>query len=67
MSRFDTAEAVHGYFKNHFGPPIEAFENIGDDPLLAAGLDAQLIELARDYLVDGAMQWEYLFVTATKR
>ena len=67
VSRFDTAEAVHGYFKNHFGQMIEAFESIGDDPLLAAELDAQLIEIARDYLVDGAMQWEYLLVTATKR
>ena len=55
VSRLDTAEAVHGYFKNHFGQMIEAFESIGDDPLLAAELDAQLIEIARDYL------------TATKR
>ena len=67
VSRFDSAEAVHGYFKNHFGPTIEAFENIGDNPLLAAELDAQLIEIAQDYLVDGAMEWEYLLVTATKR
>ena len=27
----------------------------------------QLIELARQYLADGAMEWEYLLVTATKR
>ena len=47
VSRFDSAEAVHDYFKNHYGPTIEAYANIGDNPVLAAELDAQLIELAR--------------------
>jgi ubiquinone/menaquinone biosynthesis C-methylase UbiE len=67
VNRFDCAEAVHDYFKNHYGPTIEAYANIGDNPVLAAELDAQLIELARQYLVDGAMQWEYLLLTMKKR
>ena len=67
VSRFDTAEALHDYFKHHYGPTIEAYANVGDNPALAAELDAQLIELARQYLADGAMEWEYLLVTATKR
>jgi SAM-dependent methyltransferase len=67
LRRFDSAEAVLAYFKNHFGPMIEAFESIGDDPPLAAALDDQLIEIARDHMVHGALQWEYLLVTATKR
>jgi ubiquinone/menaquinone biosynthesis C-methylase UbiE len=70
VSRFDSAEAVHDYFKNHYGPTIEAFENIeanvGENPVLAAELDARLIELARQHLDDGTMGWEYLLVTATK-
>ena len=67
VDRFQTAEDVHYYFKNHYGPTIEAFANIGDNAVLAAALDAQLIELAREYLVDGVMEWEYLLVTAQKK
>jgi ubiquinone/menaquinone biosynthesis C-methylase UbiE len=67
VNRFDSAEAVHNYFKNHYGPTIEAYANIGDNPALAAELDTQLVELARRYLADGAMEWEYLLLTAEKR
>ena len=67
VNRFDSAEAVHDYFKNHYGPTIEAYANIGDNPVLAAELDAQLVELAQQYLADGAMGWEYLLLTAQKR
>jgi ubiquinone/menaquinone biosynthesis C-methylase UbiE len=67
VSRFDSAEAVHSYFKDHYGPTIEAYANIGHNRILAAELDTQLVELAHEYLADGAMQWEYLLVTAEKR
>jgi ubiquinone/menaquinone biosynthesis C-methylase UbiE len=67
VNRFDSAEAVHNYFMNHYGPTIEAYENIGENAVLAAELDTQLIELAQQYLADGAMEWEYLLVTAEKR
>ena len=67
VNRFDSAEAVHDYFKNHYGPTIEAYANIGDNPVLAAELDAQLVELAQQYLANGAMGWEYLLLTAQKR
>jgi hypothetical protein len=67
VSRFDSAEAVHEYFKNHYGPTIEAYASIGGNRVLAAELDARLIELARQYLADGAMEWEYLLLTAAKR
>jgi ubiquinone/menaquinone biosynthesis C-methylase UbiE len=67
VDRFDSAEAVHVYFKNHYGPTIEAYANIGGNAVLAAELDAQLIELARHYLADGVMEWEYLLLTAQKR
>ncbi|HUH69363.1 MAG TPA: class I SAM-dependent methyltransferase [Mycobacterium sp.] len=67
VNRFDSAEAVHDYFKNHYGPTIEAYANIGHNRVLAAEFDAQLVELAKEYLVTGAMQWEYLLVTAEKR
>lgn len=67
MNRFDCATAVHDYFKNHYGPTIEAYANIGRNRVLAAELDAQLVELAAEYLTDGAMGWEYLLFTAERR
>lgn len=67
VTRFDTAQAVHDYFKNHYGPTIEAYENIGGNAALAAELDAQLVELAEGYLANGVMEWEYLLLTADKR
>ncbi|HTY30300.1 class I SAM-dependent methyltransferase [Mycobacterium sp.] len=66
VNRFDSAEAVHRYFKDHYGPTIEAYANIGHNRILAAALDAQLVELAHQHLADGAMRWEYLLVTAEK-
>jgi ubiquinone/menaquinone biosynthesis C-methylase UbiE len=67
VERFDRAEAVHKYFKNHYGPTIEAYANIGHNRVLSAELDAQLVELAQEYLADGVMGWEYLLLTAEKR
>jgi SAM-dependent methyltransferase len=67
VNRFDSAEAVHGYFKNHYGPTIEAYANISHNRVLTAELDAQLIELAEHYLADGTMEWEYLLLIADKR
>ncbi len=67
VNRFDSAEAVHTYFKNHYGPTIEAYANIGHNRVLAAELDAQLVELAQQHLAGGVMHWEYLLVTAEKR
>ncbi|BBY21093.1 class I SAM-dependent methyltransferase [Mycobacterium stomatepiae] len=67
VNRFDCATAVHEYFKNHYGPTIEAYANIGDNRVLAAELDAQLIELAEEYLTGATMRWEYLLFTAEKR
>ncbi|CAM4333723.1 Ubiquinone/menaquinone biosynthesis methyltransferase ubiE [Mycobacterium basiliense] len=66
VKRFETAQAVHDYFKNHYGPTIEAYANIGDNAVLAAELDTQLVELAAQYLTNGVMDWEYLVLTATK-
>lgn len=67
VNRFDSADAVHSYFKNHYGPTIEAYANIGHNRVLCAELDAQLVELAQQHLTNGAMGWEYLLVTAEKR
>jgi ubiquinone/menaquinone biosynthesis C-methylase UbiE len=65
--RFGSAQAVHDYFKTHYGPTINAYRNIGDNTVLSATLDAQLVELAQRHLDNGVMEWEYLLVTAEKR
>lgn len=68
VDRFSNAEAAHEYFKSHYGPTINAYRNIGDNSVLAAALDTQLIELARRHFTgDNVMEWEYLLVTARKR
>jgi SAM-dependent methyltransferase len=67
VNRFDSAEAVHYYFKNHYGPTIEAYANISHNRVLTAELDAQLTELAQQYLTGGTMEWEYLLLIADKR
>ncbi|SPM37191.1 methyltransferase [Mycobacterium rhizamassiliense] len=67
VRRFDSAETVRDYFKNHYGPTIEAYTNIGHNRVLTAELDAQLLELAQEYWADGVMGWEYLLLTAEKR
>ncbi|KZS84966.1 class I SAM-dependent methyltransferase [Mycobacterium persicum] len=66
VTRFGTAQDVHDYFKTHYGPTIEAYANIGDNAVLAAELDAQLVELAAEYLTGGVMDWEVLIGTAVK-
>jgi ubiquinone/menaquinone biosynthesis C-methylase UbiE len=67
VDRFNGAQAVHEYFKNHYGPTINAYRTIGNNSVLAATLDAQLVELAQQHLDNGVMGWEYLLVTARKR
>jgi ubiquinone/menaquinone biosynthesis C-methylase UbiE len=67
VDRFNSAQAVHEYFKNHYGPTINAYRTIGNNPVLTATLDAQLVELAEQHLRHGVMGWEYLLVTARKR
>ena len=67
VDRFGSAKAVHDYFKNHYGPTINAYRTIGNNPVLTATLDAQLVELAEQHLRGGVMGWEYLLVTARKR
>lgn len=67
VDRFESAEAVHDYFKNHYGPTINAYRNIGANSVLAAALDSQLVDLARRHLSHGVMEWEYLLCVARKR
>lgn len=65
---FTTPAEFRDYFKSHYGPTIAVYNFLGDDRVQAAALDAALDDLARRFdRGNGAMDWEYLLVTATKR
>lgn len=70
IDRFDTGEEFRDYFKSHYGPTIAVYNRIADDPEQVRALDTALAELGRTHGLDapgGAMEWEYLLVTARVR
>jgi len=68
VAAFGTAEEFRDFFKAHYGPTVAAYRGIADEPDRVAALDADLAALARRFDVGGgAMEWEYLLVTATAR
>ncbi|WP_260614357.1 hypothetical protein [Streptomyces sp. WAC02707] len=54
------------FFKAAYGPIIAVYRYIGDDTERAAALDAALTDLAAGALRDGAIDWEYLLLTARR-
>ena len=67
VDRFGTPEDFRDYFKARYGPTIAAYRNLADDPDRAAALDVDLAELARSAGAgSGAMDWEYLLLTARR-
>jgi SAM-dependent methyltransferase len=65
---FDTPEAFREFFKERYGPTISVYKAIADDPQKVAALDEALVDLAKRHdLGGGAMEWEYLLYTATRR
>lgn len=67
VDRFRRPEDFREYFKARYGPTIVAYRAVGEDPGRVADLDAALDDLARRHQgPDGAMEWEYLVVTARR-
>ncbi|KGN34325.1 hypothetical protein N802_13335 [Knoellia sinensis KCTC 19936] len=67
VDRFRTPEEFREYFKANYGPTITAYRAVADDPARVVELDATLDDLARRHQApDGAMEWEYLIVTARR-
>ncbi|GAA2812661.1 class I SAM-dependent methyltransferase [Kitasatospora aburaviensis] len=64
VDRFGRPEDFREYFKTSYGPTIATYRFISEDPERVAALDAVLDDLAARHLDDGAMDWEYLLVTA---
>lgn len=66
VDRFAQPREMREFFKATYGPTIAVYRNIADDPGRVAVLDEALDDLAARHLVDGAMDWEYLVLTATR-
>lgn len=65
---FDTPTAFREFFKERYGPTISVYKALADDPQKVAALDEALVDLAKRHdLGGGAMEWEYLLYTATRR
>jgi SAM-dependent methyltransferase len=67
VANFASGAEFRDFFKATYGPTIAAFKGLADDPQRAAALDEELATLGDRYLKDGAMEWEYLLVTAVRR
>ena len=67
IGRFGRAEDFRRYFKDNYGPTIAVYRSLGADSARIAALDTALDDLARRFGADeGAMDWEYLLVTARR-
>lgn len=67
VGHFGTGEDFRDYFKTRYGPTVAAYRNLAADPGRTAALDHDLAELARSAGVGaGAMEWEYLLLTARR-
>ncbi|WP_460072556.1 class I SAM-dependent methyltransferase [Streptomyces sp. YKOK-I1] len=66
VDRFSRPEEFREFFKNCYGPTVAVYGAVADDPDKVTALDTALTELAARHLADGAMEWEYLLVTADR-
>jgi SAM-dependent methyltransferase len=68
VDRFASAEEFREFFKGRYGPTIAVYQANAADPERGAALDRDLDALAERYgVTSGAMEWEYLLVTARRR
>ena len=66
VDAFAEPEEFREFFKTVYGPTIAVYRNIAGDQDKTAALDQALDELAGSALQDGAMDWEYLLLTARR-
>lgn len=68
VDRFADASTFLDYFKEGYGPTIAVYKAIADEPDKVRALDEALVDLAtRHDLGGGAMEWEYLLLTARRQ
>jgi ubiquinone/menaquinone biosynthesis C-methylase UbiE len=67
IDHFGTGAEFRDYFKANYGPTIAVYKAIADQPERVEALDDALAELGNRYdQGGGAMEWEYLLITARK-
>ncbi|WP_420753640.1 class I SAM-dependent methyltransferase [Rhodococcus sp. O3] len=67
VERFGSGEEFRDFFKAAYGPTIAVYRAIADEPDRVAALDRDLAELGRSFdQGGGAMEWEYLLLTARR-
>ncbi len=66
VTAFDSGAQLRDYFKSHYGPTIAVYRSLGEDRARIDALDQALSELGDGAISDGAMDWEYLLVTARR-
>ncbi|MFF4585602.1 class I SAM-dependent methyltransferase [Streptomyces sp. NPDC001388] len=66
VDRFSRPEDFLEFFKSSYGPTVAVYRAVADDPEKVTALDTALRDLAARHLADGAMEWEYLLVTADR-
>ena len=65
VDRFASGAEFRDFFRDFYGPTAAAYRGIGDDDGRRGELDDALAALGDRHLEGGAMDWEYLLVTAT--
>ncbi|GAA1229382.1 SAM-dependent methyltransferase [Microbacterium phyllosphaerae] len=65
VDRFASGAEFRDFFRDFYGPTAAAYRGIGDDHERRGELDDALATLGDRHLESGAMDWEYLLVTAT--
>lgn len=67
VTLFADGEEFRAYFASRYGPTIAVRRSLEGDPDRLAALDAALRDLGARHLdADGAMDWEYLLLVATR-
>jgi ubiquinone/menaquinone biosynthesis C-methylase UbiE len=66
VDRFADGAAWRDFFKSNYGPTIAVYRFIGADPEKVEALDNDLAALGDRFFEQGAMNWEYLLVTARR-
>jgi ubiquinone/menaquinone biosynthesis C-methylase UbiE len=67
VDHFADGAEFRDFFKANYGPTIAVYRSLADDPERTAALDADLAALGDRFdLGGGALDWEYLLVTARR-